>query len=401
MAGKRSAGLKSIVTILAVLVAAAMTFFLQVILSRSLLPVDFGRYALINSILMMSAPVASAGVAALLLRRRVRGESGSIGVALAASTILCLLAVVVTIAVAGALGVLGLPSILLSTLCFAMAAQALSVSLAQADEEPGSVALAQIILPLLRILGAVVAVVLGAELLGVSVALAVAGLAAACVYWVLQLRRARVAEPCAPGRTRAFLRESMPYSVNAIVNVAQLQVIVALSSVVFDLQVTGRIAIVMTLLAAVYLLPNTVFGVVLLPRYHRLIPGGDERWLPMLHALMAAIPAILIALFFWWSGSKLMGLAFGHAGAAAYPLLAALVWAIPLRFYSTGIGAALLSESAIRWKVPVSVAAVVVQGALCILLKGKAEHTFATAMIVGELLVAVFYSIVFVREFRK
>ncbi len=399
--GKRGAALRSSVIILAVLTAAVLTFLLQMLLSRSLSSTEFGLYALINSILAMSAPVASAGVAALLLRRKVRGEGGSIRTALVASGALCVIAALITVLVAAALGGgAGVP-LLLSTLCFAMAGQAVSVSASQAGGEQGKVAVAQVILPLLRLLGGMTAVAVGARLFGVSVALAISGAASLCCFWVLKLRSDWTSEAWVPGAAVSFLRQSIPYSVNAVVNVAQLQLLVAISSAVFDLEVTGQIAIVMTLLAALYLLPNTVFGVILLPRYHRIIPREKGRWLPVYHSLLAACGALLLLPVVWWKGRELMELAFGSAGAAAYPLLAVVIWAVPLRFYSTGVGAALLSERAIRWKVPSSIAAVVMQASLCIFLAGRAEHVFAMAMIAGELLVAILYSTVLAREFRK
>lgn len=395
--------MKPLLAFISVIGAAGLTLLLQVVLAHHLSAGDFGFFSLVNAVMAMTAPLASAGVSSLVLRRRIRGEvGGDLQVAAFTAFALSVVAAIVsfTIVVIGHGNALA--TALLCTFCIAAAAQSLSVSKAQSDKSSAALSGAQIGLPALRLLSVCLAVQFNQGLMGISVCLAAASCVVLAGHGVTSLRGVVLA----PGTgtlmgMRVLAKDSVPFSLNAVVNVAQLQILVALSSALYGIEATGYFALTMTVVAAVYLLPNTVFGVLLLPKYHLVQPSPPAARMPLLGAGLAFACGILMVVLIFCLAPYFLSIAFADKAAQTWEVLRWVVLAVPFKFFSTALGATLLTDQFIRRKVVASLFAVCIQIVVCVALREHPLAAFALGMIVGEACLAVFYSVLFYLRFWR
>jgi len=96
-----------------------------------------------------------------------------------------------------------------------------------------------------------------------------------------------------------------------------------------------------------------------------------------------------------------LNIAFADKAAQTWEVLRWVALAVPFKFFSTALGATLLTDQFIRRKVVASLFAVCIQVVVCVALREHPLAAFALAMIVGEACLAMFYSVLFYLRFWR
>lgn len=382
--------------------AAGAAFLLQVVLARILSIDEYGEYASINSLIAMVAPLACAGIGGFLLRKASVNPREIFSLTSAAASSLFFssaIAVAATVVVLSSGGLNPVVVFALATMYWALATQALLTVQSQLQSKSFLLASAQIVQPVIRLLLVLLVGVYFSTLVDIALALALANVTSAVVYYVVSVKLGArfMLQVRAIGAT---IFGSIPYSVNAAINVAQIQMSVTFAAVLFGHKEAAVFSAAITLLNAVYILPNTIFSLHLLPSYHKLDISRD--FLRFVKASFAAIAVgVVIALALSATANLIITTFFGAKFGDSVRMLQIIMWAVPFRFYSTSIGAALLTERLVGWKVASSGLGLVVQ--LCVFY--AAGHLgidwLAYAVVIGELVIAIAYTIVFVSRKRS
>jgi O-antigen/teichoic acid export membrane protein len=149
----------------------------------------------------------------------------------------------------------------------------------------------------------------------------------------------------------------------------------------------GIFGIALAVMTAIYLIPSTVFQKYLLSKQHRWAVHDPRKfWLVYRrgNVVMLAAGIVLgglVALLARWA----VPLAFGEKYQAVVPVLMVLAWCVPIRFMSTGVGSALLSERHMRYRVfAMGLSALVVIVLNVLLIPAHHEIGAAIATVVGE-----------------
>jgi O-antigen/teichoic acid export membrane protein len=149
----------------------------------------------------------------------------------------------------------------------------------------------------------------------------------------------------------------------------------------------GIFGIALAVMTAIYLIPSTVFQKYLLSKQHRWAVHDPKKfWLVYRRGNVAMLVAgvvlgALVAVLARWA----VPLAFGDKYQAVVPVLMVLAWCVPIRFMSTGVGSALLSERHMRYRVfAMGLSALVVIGLNVMLIPAHHEIGAAIATVVGE-----------------
>jgi O-antigen/teichoic acid export membrane protein len=229
----------------------------------------------------------------------------------------------------------------------------------------------------------------------ISAALLVANIFSTLIFLKIAKRIFKVSVGKSSLASLRMILGSIPYSINGVVNVAQIQLTVTFAALLFGSKEAALFSVAITLLNAIFILPNTIFGLYLLPKYHKL-DFSVSRNVPLLNAAYAFLLGLTISVGFWKLSSLVIATLFGAEYRAATEIIEILLWTVPLRFFSTGIGAALLSERLVRWKVFCSGLGLALQVGLFILCVDEGPHEIAYAVIVGEFTVAALYASLFI-----
>lgn len=382
--------------------AAVATFAIQLVLSRTLPVIEFGVYATVASGIAIAAQFVVTGIGGLALRRAlIDVEAGRHVLRLAriSLAVACGIAFILTLSFLG-WGEYGFVIPMLATLYFGAAAQAYLQLIAQMSERPSILALSQTCLPFCRLIFALLATVFFDGLLEVCAFLAFANILAMVAYVYIARRVTPFAGEATTGVREGvvpFLVSSFPYSLNGTINVAQVQLIVSLSAVLFGYGVAGNASICNTLLTALYLIPNIVFGIYFLPKYHRASSGSLGAVSPFRNAVLSFLSGIVLAYIAYMASPLIIGRVFSEKYLGAEELFAVFCIGVPFRFYSTALGAALLSERNVGKKVLVNFVALIVQVGLVFLMKQRGESIVAISVVASEIFVAVAFTFTFFR----
>lgn len=382
--------------------AAVATFAIQLVLSRTLQVIEFGVYATAASGIAIAAQFVVTGIGGLALRRALvdlKAGQHVLRLARISFAVACVVAFIVTLSFLGG-GEYGFVIPMLATLYFGAAAQAYLQLIAQVSERPSILALSQTCLPVLRLTFVLLATMFFDGLFEICVFLACANIFAMVAY-VYIARKASpfsgIAEMRVGGGLVPFLMSSFPYSLNGTINVAQVQLIVSLSAVLFGYGVAGIASICNTLMTALYLVPNIIFGIYFLPKYHRASSGSLGAVSPFRNAVLSFLSGILLASIAYMAAPMVVGKLFSEKYLGAEALFAVFCIGVPFRFYSTALGAALLSERNVGKKVLVNFVALVIQVGLVFLMKERGESVVAISVVASEIFVAVAFTFMFFR----
>lgn len=380
--------------------AAFFTFLLQILLSRGLTSEEYGAIAYANALTVIVGTFCATGVSGLYLRHSIIAPDESSGIAFLASKSLRAISSIGYITCLALLYFSKAPlshSILLSTAVLQISYQALATAHAQAAKRTESVSKIQMLPPLSRALLSSIAILFWASIDTAILALALAN-AISFIYFqktILKTPQKRPINNSALGWSKGTLK----YSINGTFNVAQLQATTAALGLVLDAKSASYAAICSALLTAVYIAPNTIFSLYLLPKYHQ--NQGSQNASVHINALLSLLAGALICFLLRGYGNHLIDLLFGSEYSTATKLLSILAFCIPFRFYSTAIGCALLDEQSIKLKILASGAGLVVQVAFFIALYRYGIRGFAYSAVASEALIAALYLSIFLFKNRK
>jgi O-antigen/teichoic acid export membrane protein len=409
---------KSLATIIKLILAmgggASFVFLNQLVLAKYL---DVESYGLLSSslaILNVLSPIAGYGIGGLWLRLsakhvkvRPRTVKASLLIALASSLIAVFAAVFLVVFTKGFWSREAIVLFILIPVMFNQASLALMTSVAQSVRRFSDVGLAQIVPHIGRLFSGG----LGAGLLS-SLYVTAWGYALTAllvfIYQVLyvikwigvewsRVRNATVSQ-------RYFYRvlhASTPYAFNLIFSFALIQIPVYLASVRFGNFYSGQFAICVAILQLLYIVPNAVFGQYLLPVFHGMA-RSDRAGLTKIYGksslyvvAFGVISAVAVAFFV----PKLMYYAFGDKYDLASSYLPVLMLSVPLRCWSTAVGAMLLALNETMGKLVAMLLAACVQIALILFPLGRdALPTIVGSVVAAEVALLVAYIFVASRK---
>ncbi|EFQ63916.1 hypothetical protein PFWH6_2367 [Pseudomonas fluorescens WH6] len=378
--------------------AAGATFLLQVILSRALDAASFGLVSYANAITITLGALAFSGVNSLLLRRvsRAPGEyAPSMRVAYVCLSINTLAAFAVSVVLLCGSGMDGFVAVALATGVAALAAQAIVITQGQLRSSPLRISLGQVLVPVSRIIAvAGVFYALTPSLANTAMALGVANVSCAMLCLMLMTRHGKQAAL----KVRSFLKDSVKYSLNGALNIAQLQIPISLLGLIYGSTYSGYLAICNTLLTALYIAPNTIFNTYLIKKYHAL--SGAEKNLPLQHARYSLGAGALVGIGLSVYSHDLVHLVFGGDYVYAAQVLQIAALSIGFRFFATPLGAALLSEEWVSKKIMVASVGVALQVGLFVVLMPFEANGIGASIVASECFIAVSYYILYKKSMR-
>ncbi|OKI89253.1 polysaccharide biosynthesis C-terminal domain-containing protein [Micromonospora sp. CB01531] len=392
-----------------------LAFLAQVLLARSLPQAHFGAFMSVLSLMTLAGPLALFGVAEFWLQRfgregprALRWVRPSVRLVLACSAVQVLAMV--------AWGLLDrsdpLPAdlrIILAPVILAQAGMALSVSVLQLRGTYGQLAAVQLAPHLGRLL---IAVLVG--LLGLSATTAAAGWSLVAVATVLlsvglitpfwrgrtrlEGHAGAVVRPGRPPRARHLVGGAVPFMFGSLFYLLGMNLGVVVSGEFLSAEAAAVIAVPMTLLTAIYILPRVVYQQYFLAKLHRWSRSDRDAVLIAYRAGTVGMIAVgvLIAAVVAAGGRYAIPLVFGAAYDQSATVMVLLALAVPLRFGSASVASLLTSGGLVRRKVlyqGLGSAAYLAALALTIPLFGVYGVALATVLSEGLLLV-LFWSCV-------
>lgn len=393
---------------LATALGAGMAFLTQALLARELGPADYGLFTSSLAMVTMVAPLAGFGLAQFWLK--VYGSEGWaanrwLRPSLRFLTVTTGLTMGIIVGWAG----MGAPAdaagtlvILLPVVLGILAASLIATKL-RLEERHGALALWQLATPGSRLVVAIVLLLVpglagSGVAIGFSViSLGVAALAAPQMWAMLRGEMAlrghgpRPADAghgaLDPPRAWSVWSQAWAFGLSAVLYPVFFQISTVLVKY-FDGNVqAGIFGIALAVMTAIYLIPSTVFQKYLLSKQHRWAVHDPKKfWLVYRRGNLAMLVAgvllgAMVALLAPWA----IPLAFGEKYRAVVPVLLVLAWCVPIRFMSTGVGSALLSERHMRYRVfAMGLSAVVVIVLNVLLIPSRHEIGAAMATVVGE-----------------
>lgn len=391
---------------LATLAGAAMTFLAQTLLARRLGPQEFGLFASSLATVTMVAPLAGFGLSQF--RLRAYGAEGWDADRWSRSSLRFSVATTaIAIGIIAAWALAGAPVdaqtrstlLVLSPLVVGLFAVDLVGSKLRLEERYRSLAGWQLLTPAGRLAVALLVlavpsatapwVALGYCIVAlVTIALALPQVRAMLGGAIdLQGHGPRVAAaPASPG-VMTLWSQAWAYGLAAVLYPVFFQISTVLLKYLGDDAQAGRYGVAMAVMTAIYLLPATIYQKFLLSKLHRWAVH-DKRKFWRVHRLGnrgmlaggLAIGATLAALAPW-----AVPMAFGAQYRGVVAPLMVLAICIPIRFLSTAIGSALLTEGHMRYRVVAMALAALAAVALnALLIPRYAELGAASATIAAE-----------------
>lgn len=372
---------------LATMAGAGMVFLAQLLLARRLGPVEYGLFASSLATVTMAAPLAGFGLSQFRLKAYgTEGWSADrwLRPSLRFSTFTCVLAIASVVAWAVFGGAVDDETratlLLLTPVIVGLFAIDIVGSKLRLEERHSALAGWQLLMPTGRLAVAATLLTLpmasarGAALGYGMVALLIAGMAlpqlVALRHGGMDLkghgpRPASLAMDPPPGALQLW-SQAWAYGVAALLYPVFFQVSTVLLKYLGSNAKAGHFGVALAVMMAIYLFPSTVYQKFLLSRLHRWAVHDRPRFWRIYRmgnlAMLAAGIAVgaALALVAPW----LVPLAFGPAFADVDELLAVLAICVPLRFLSTSVGSALLTENHMRYRVVAMLAATLVAVAL-------------------------------------
>ncbi len=389
--------------------SAAMAFLAQTLLARRFGPSDYGLFASSLATVTMVAPLAGFGLSQF--RLKAYGAEGwgadrwlrpSLRFTIATS----LLAMGSVVAWAW----LGEPVdhetrrtlLLLSPVIVGVLAVDLVGSKLRLEERYRALAAWQLAVPGGRLLVAIVAflipywtvgsVATGYCAVGLAVALLAMPQLAAMLRGEMKLQgHGPRTAPAAPGSPSAaqLWSQAWAYGLAAVLYPVFFQISTVMLKYFHDNAQAGRYGIALAVMTAIYLLPATIYQKFLLSKLHRwAVHDKPKFWrvhrqgnLAMLLSGLA-IGATLAASAPWW-----VPVVFGEQYRGVIAILMVLALCVPIRFLSTAVGSALLTEGHMRYRVRAMALATLVAVLLnALLIPAFEEIGAAAATVVAEAL---------------
>lgn len=392
---------------LATAAGAGMAFATQTLLARELGPADYGLFASSLATVTMVAPLAGFGLSQFWLKaygaegwRADRWLPSSLRF-IACTSVLTIAAIVLW-AFIGAPADATRPTLLiLLPVVLSVLAVDLVGSKLRLEERYGALALWQLSIPGSR-LGVAVLLLLVPGLTGRFAAMGYGVIALAVTLLALpQVRRmlrgdlALHGHGSRPGRgvearlptATALWSQAWAYGLAAVLYPIFYQVSTVLLKYLDGNAQAGRFGIALAVMTAIYLIPATIYQKFLLSKLHRWATHDRARfWLVYRQGNIAMLMAglvvsgAMVALVPW-----LVPLVFGEKYHAVVQILLVLAICPPIRFLSTAVGSALLTEQHMRYRVYAMALATVVT-VLCnvLLIPGHHELGAAAATVLGE-----------------
>lgn len=410
-------------------IGAVLVFLTQTLLARQLGPADYGLFASSSVTVTMVAPLACFGLGQF--RLKVYGAEGWAAnrwlrpsLRFTAITSVLALAVVVVWAMAGARDsdtrflLLVLSPVVLST-----AAVALVMNRMRLEDRYRSMALWQLITPASRF--ALVAALLAIPPAWLSsepyrwvavgyCALALAVTLMALPHLLALMRgdlaltghgpRDESADMTEPQPTlRQLWSQAWPYGVAVMLYPILFQVGTVLTKYLSGNAQAGMFGLAVAVLAAIYLIPTTIYYKYLVAKLHRWSVHDKPKFWQVYRQggavmlLLGLVIGVALAL----SASWVVPLVFGQAYGQVATLLLVLSPCVPLRFLTTAIGSVLLTEDHMRYRVYATAVAVVFAiGLNAVLIPPFQAMGAAIAAVIGEV-VLLLVTCYCVRRFVK
>jgi O-antigen/teichoic acid export membrane protein len=400
---------------LATAAGAAMVFLTQVLLARHFGPAQYGLFASSLATVSLVAPLAGFGLSQF--RLKAHGAEGwaaerwqpASARFIAVTSVLAVAGIVVW-ALAGPPVDAETRHMLLVLAPFVLGLLAVEQvgSKLRLEERHASLAGWQLLVPTGRLAIALLAVA-GLSLSIDAVAWGHAALAAFVLLlalpqwqamqrgdWTLKghgPRTATLAHGIVPPDARTLFRHAWPYGVAAVLYPVFFQIGTVLLKYLRGDAEAGVFGIALAVMTAIYLFPTTVYQKFLLARLHRWAVHDRARFRQMyrLGCIGMLASGVLVGLVL----AALSGQAvrvFGERYAGLEPLLMLLAVCVPVRFLSTAVGAVLLTEGQMLYRVGAMLAAAVAATLLNLLLipdHGAMGAAFATLAAEGLLLLAM------------
>lgn len=403
---------------------AVMVFLTQALLARQLGPTDYGLFASSLVTVTMIAPLAGFGLTQFRLKAYgVEGWAAHrwLAPSLRFTLITSLLAIAIVVAWALTIAppddtrfsLLALTPVILGILAVNLVSNKLRL-----EDRYGRMALTQMVIPGSRLLAAV-ALFLVPQLTGRFVALSYGAISLLVVLWSIPQMRAMVrgeidlkghgprgeapASPVADPGVGALWSQAWAYGVYAVLYPVFFQISTILLKYIQGDTQAGMYAIAMAVMTAIYLIPATIYQKFLLGKLHRWAAHDKPKFqlvyrrgnVAML-GLGLAVSAGLVLLGPW-----LIPLIFGEEYRRVVTILMVLALCPPIRFLSTAMGSALLTENHMRFRVyamALATFAAIAGNALLIPVLGDLGAAWATVAAETVLLLGTCYG---VRRFTR
>jgi O-antigen/teichoic acid export membrane protein len=387
---------------------AVFVFLTQTLLARELGPDDYGLFASSLATVTMIAPLAGFGLTQF--RLRVYGVEGwaaarwlrpslrfTLGTTTTAFAILVFWALFVAPDADTRFDLLVLSPVVLSVLAIDLMSNRLRL-----EDRYAQMASWQLAIPASRLLVAI-ALLLIPHLSGrfVAVSYAVISLALVAAAWpqLRGMRRGEIAlkghgprlelpAPVQVPRVSELWSQAWMYGVVAVLYPVFFQISTILLKYLAGDANAGRWSIALAVMTAIYLIPATIYQKFLLSKLHRWAAHDpDKFWLVYrrgnvgMFALGILVSASLVVV-----APFVVPLVFGKAYASVTTILMVLALCPPIRFLSTAMGSALLTDSHMRYRVyAMAWATVVAIGLNAALIPGWSEIGAAWATVAAEI----------------
>ncbi|TWJ23729.1 O-antigen/teichoic acid export membrane protein [Micromonospora endolithica] len=347
-----------------------LAFLAQVLLARSLPQQDFGAFMAVLALVTLAGPLAIFGVAEFWLQRF--GREGPRAVRwVGPSVVLVLGCSAVQVLVLSAWGLLDRSDpvladlrIALAPVILAQAGMALSVSVLQLQGRYGRLSALQLTPHAGRLMTAVAATLIGLSALAVGVGYALVavltvGLSVLVLvpFWRrptrLEGHSSTVVRPGRPPRMRHLVGGATPFMLGSLFYLLGMNLGVVVTGEFLSAQAAAVVAVPMSLLTAIYILPRVVYQQYFLAKLHRWSRSDRDAILIAYRAgtvgmvAVGVVTAVVVAV----GGRYAIPLVFGPAYEESGVLMGLLALAIPFRFGSASVASLLTSGGLVRRKV--------------------------------------------------
>ncbi|MGW5666818.1 oligosaccharide flippase family protein [Micromonospora sp. NPDC003776] len=347
-----------------------LAFLAQVLLARALPQAHFGAFMAVLSLMTLAGPLALFGVAEFWLQRF--GREGPRALRWVGPSVkLVLVCSAVQVLAMAAWGVLDRSDplsadlrIMLAPVILAQAGMALSVSVLQLRGAYGQLAVVQLAPQVGRLLVAVLVALVGLSAIAAAagwslVAVATVLLSAAFItpFWRGRIRleghAGAVVRPGRPPRLRHLLGGTAPFMFGSLFYLLGMNLGVVVSGEFLSAEAAAVIAVPMTLLTAIYILPRVVYQQYFLAKLHRWSRSNRDAVLIAYRAGTVGMIGVglLVAAVVAAGGRYAIPLVFGSAYDQSAVVMALLAVAVPLRFGSASVASLLTSGGLVRRKV--------------------------------------------------
>lgn len=406
----KSTGLKRAATALSLLslataIGAVLVLLTQSLLARQLGPSAYGLFASSLATVSMIAPLAGFGLSQL--RLRVYGEEGwgadrwirpSLHLSLVTGVVACAAVIAWALLVPGETRNVLL--LLLPIVPALLAVELVSCKL-RLEERYRTLAGWQLLIPGGRLL-VVLAAVLAATHQVVPIAVGYGLVASAVTVLAIPQFRAMIRgemelhghgpRPSMPAllpapSTAHLWSQAWPYGVAAALYPIFFQVSTVMLKYLGGDVHAGRFGIAMAVMAAIYLIPTTIYQKFLLSKLHRWATHDRPRfWLVYRRGIVAMLVlGVLVGSVLLLAMPPVVPIVFGRDYLGVVPVLMILALCPPIRFLSTAVGSILLSGKHMHYRVlMMGLAAIATIGLDLLLIPAHHEIGAAWAIVGGE-----------------